>query len=306
MAGIRQGAANTIPSGSRTVVAATTNSIPTIPFTIQPLSDYVRWLKILIYGDYGSGKTRLAGSAVMVPNMRDVLFIDCEAGDLTIATEPEFHDVAIKHMDVISVKTFSTLARIQEFLRAHCTYRDADNTQGLKQLEEKLMGSNYNPDTPPRTYRTAIIDSLTEAETYSMYQLLGVTDKTRLDEETASPEWAEYKKNYSQILRLIRKFRDLPMHIIFTSGATYVQDDQKRMLWQPSLSGKLAKQCQGFMDVVTFAQVGQGENGKKVHTFQAQPSSKINAKCRFSNFKEMGWNNPTMQTILDSVGLDGS
>lgn len=294
-----------VPNAAGAVPVKST-ALPQGPaFTIHPLGEYSRWLKMLGYGDYGTGKTRLVGSAVLVPSMRDVLFIDCEAGDLTIATEnnPEFQDAAHKYMDVIRVTTFKNLARVQEFLKVHCRLRDADDEKGLKELEEKLMPDSFDPKKPARRYRTAIIDSLSEAESFSMSQILGFTDKTRLDEDVASPEWAEYKRNHSQILRMIRAYRDLPMHILMTASSTYVQDDTKKMIWQPALTGRLAKQCQGFMDVVGYLYVQSGENNTKTHVCQVQPTPRINAKCRFSNFKELGWANPTMLSILKSVGL---
>jgi len=276
------------------------------PFQIHSLGQYNRWLKLLGYGAYGSGKTRLMGSAAEVPQMRDVLFIDCEAGDLTIATEDDksYASSAAAYIDVIRVTSFRELARVQEYLKVHCMYRDQGDVVALKALEKKLWPEDqYDPDKPARMYRTAIVDSLSEAETFSMYSILGITDKTRLDDDVASAEWAEFKRNHSQIQRCIRGFRDLPMHILMTAAAAYVQDDQKRMLWQPALTGKLAKQCQGFMDIVGFMYVTQGEQGKKIHNLQVQPTPRIDAKCRFSNFKANGWADATLLKILTDVHL---
>lgn len=261
---------------------------------------------MLIYGGYGSGKTRLVGSACLVPQMRDVLFLDCEAGDTTIATEndPAYAKAASSFISVVRVQAYKDLARVQEYLRVHCKLRDENNTAELKRLEKVLFPEDeYDPDSPPKRFYTAIIDSLSEAEAVAMYQLLGITDKTRLDDEVASPEWAEYKRNHSQILRTIRAFRDLPMNILMTAAEAYIQDDTKKMIYQPALTGRLAKQCQGFMDVVGYMHVTTGENNLKVHNLQVQPTPRINAKCRFSNFKLNGWANPTMLSILKSVGL---
>jgi hypothetical protein len=295
-----------------TPVAPIASPVPKVvvpPFTIHPLGAYGRWLKGLFYGDYGTGKTRLVGSSVLVPQMRDILFIDCEAGDLTIATEDskEYNEGAHTYLDVVRAQTFKDLARIQEYLKLHCQYRDQDDQVAgeamLKKLEAKLMPETFDPDKPARRYRTAIVDSLSEAESFSMYQLLGIKDTTRLDEDVSSPEWAEYKRNHSQILRMVRAYRDLPMNILMTAAAGFIQNELKQMLWQPALTGRLAKQCQGFMDVVGYMYVTTGENNTKIHMMQVQPSPRINAKCRFSNFKLMGWQNPTMLSILTSVGL---
>jgi len=270
------------------------------------LTEYDRWLKMIAYGDYGSGKTRLLGSAVLVPDMRDIFMIDAEAGDLTIATEELFTPLK-QHFTVVRVKDFKVYARVQEYLKLHCSLRDLHTPEADKKLKdlEKLLipADQYEPDAPPKRFRTVITDSLSEVESYSMYQLLGVNDRTRIDEELANPEWSEFKRNHSQVLRAIRAYRDLPMHVLFTAAGAYVQDDSKKMIWMPALTGKLARQCQGFMDIVGFMYVTQGENNTKVHNMQVQPSRTINAKCRFSNFKLLGWQNPTMHSILESVGL---
>jgi hypothetical protein len=289
-------------------VAATAAPKPPPPpaFQIFGLSEYDRFIKLLVHGDYGTGKTRLVASACMVPDMNDILFIDAEAGDLTVTTEPLFRP----HQDrfkVIKVRDFKTFARVQEYLKLHCQYRDMNNEEGdakLKGLELLLFPKDgYDPNSAPRKFRTVIIDSLSEVESYSMYAILGHTDKTRIDDETAGAEWAEYKKNHSQMLRAIRAYRDLPMNVLFTSAAAYTQDEQKRMIWSPALTGKLARQCQGFMDIVGFMTVAIGEGNMKKHNMQVQPTPKINAKCRFSNYKAIGFEDPTMKSILISVGL---
>lgn len=315
MAAISKGNAPATPTIAKATpqvqpASAAVQQVPKVAvpaFQMSGLTEYDRWIKALLYGDYGTGKTRLAGSAVLVPSMRDIFVIDAEAGDLTIATEPvfqAFHD----NFTVVKVRDFKTYARVQEFLKLHCFYRDQNTPEAdakLKELEQKLMAADqYDPDMPPKKFYTCITDSLSEVESYSMYQLLGITDKARIDEAVANPEWGEFRQNLSQVLRAIRAYRDLPMHVIFTCAAGYVQDEQKRQLWAPALTGKLSRQCQGFMDIVGYMYVtNSGPEGKKVHNIQVQPTAKINAKCRFSNFKGMGWQDPTIETIMAAVGL---
>jgi hypothetical protein len=270
------------------------------------LTEYDRWLKMLVYGDPGVGKTRLAGSAVLVEGMRDIFVVDAEAGDLTIATEALF-TVFKTNFTVVKVRDFKTYARVQEYLKLHCYYRDLKTPEAdakLKELEKSLMRPDqYDEDAPPRKFYTCITDSLSEVEAYSMQQIQGLTDRSRIDEVLGAPEWAEFRQNLSQVLRAIRAYRDLPMHVLFTCAAGYVQDEQKRQMWSPALTGKLSKQCQGFMDIVGYMFVTPGDGGKKIHNIQVQPTPKINAKCRFSSFKNMGWQNPTLESIMADVGL---
>lgn len=304
-------AAPTKPSSPILSPSATqaTTVVPKGPaFLIRQVSTDSRWLKMLVYGGYGAGKTRLAGSAVLVPQMRDVLMIDAESGELTLATikDAAWGDAVSSYIDSVRVTSFKELARVQEFLKAHCTFRDLPPEEGnpkLKALEERLMGDQYDPDKPARRYYTCMIDSLTEVETYSMYQLLGITDKTRLDEEAMESGWPEFRKNQTQILRTIRAFRDLPMNILMTAASDYSQDEQKRFAHKPALTGKLAKQCQGFMDIVGFLAIVQGADGSEVRRMMVKPSPRWDAKCRFSSFKDAYYEDPTMKSILQSVGL---
>ena len=278
------------------------------PFLIRPVSTLDRYLKLLVYGGYGAGKTRLAGSAVLVPQMRDVLLIDAESGELTLASidEPEWGTSVQDYIDSVRVTTFAQLGRTQEFLKLHCRYRDEKTPEAdakLKQLEERLMGDHFDANKPPRRYYTAIVDSLTEVESYSMYQLLGITDRTRIDEESAEYGWPEFRRNLNQIQRMIRAFRDLPMNIIMTAASDYAQDDTKKFVHKPALTGQLAKKCQGFMDIVGFLAIVNNTDGEEVRRMFVKPSARWDAKCRFSSFRAAYWDNPTLKSVLTSVGL---
>lgn len=294
------------PTVAPAAAAQPSSVAPKQAFRMSGLTDYERWLKMLVYGDPGVGKTRLMASAVLVPEMRDILVIDAEAGDLTIATEQLFQ--AFKsNFTVVRVKDFTQYARVQEYLKLHCFYRDQDTPEAdkrLKDLEQQLMDPTvYDPDEPPKKFYTCITDSLSEVESHCMYQLLGMNDKTRIDQELATMEWGDFRRNHSQMLRAVRAYRDLPMHVLFTCAAGFIQDEQKRQSWSPGLTGKLSRQVQGFMDIVGYMYVTTGENNTKNFNIQVVPNARINAKCRFSNFKLTGWMNVTVADILKSVGL---
>lgn len=279
--------------------------IQTPLFKVETFESKERYLKLLIYGDYGVGKTFLAGSACDVPQMDDVLMISAEAGDLTLAQ----HD----NLDVISCRTYKQVARIQEYLKQHCAAREEGDIDKLRTLEAIVRHCDEDKIGEPKQYRTVLMDSLTEVEEYCMYQLLGISDTTRLDEETASPEWAEYKRNHNMIKRLIRSYRDLPMHVIFTCAVSWTQDETKKYRYSPQMTGKLSSQIQGFMDMVGYLVIGnpvEEETKEGVISIiprrlfvQPGPSGKYNAKCRFPKFKGAYFDDPTMEMILDAVGL---
>ena len=264
------------------------------PFTIQRSSRKQRYLKLLVYGNYGAGKTTLAGSCCEVPSMNDVILLDAESGDLSL----EEYDIAR-----VELGSYTELAKVYEFLRQHCKARDAGDDEKLKDLEERITG--VRPDEPQKFY-TVMVDSLTEVEAYCMAQLLGVSDSTKLDEETASAEWAEYKKNNNMITRMIRNFRDLPMHVIMVASEQYQQDETKKFRYSPNLTGKLSKQAQGFFDMVGYLVVGNAdEHGDVPRRLYVQPSGngRFDAKHRYAKFKGSYFDNPSIDKILKQTGL---
>lgn len=269
-----------------------------------------KYLKLLVYGEYGTGKTFLMGTASDVPSMCDVLLINAESGDLTLVADGHNFDA----IDSVRVTTFKQVSRVYEFLKLHCQLRDSveNKDKELRNLEAQFKGVKPDDIDKPNRYRTCIIDSLTEIEVYCLYQLLGITDLTRLDEEVASPEWAEYKRQMSMVQRMIRGFRDLPMHILMSCARNYTQDEQKRFTYGPSMTGQLSRNVQGFMDMVGYLTMGMaiGEEGaaadqKKIpRRMYIQPIGRFAAKSRFSTYKSNWFDDATMPSILRAVGLD--
>lgn len=264
-------------------------------FRLDTVQRRERYLKLLVYGNYGVGKTTLACTAHEVPSMRDVLMINAEAGDLSVS---DFD------IDEITVQDFRTLGRINEYLRQHCKARDEGDDKRLCELEAAVRGVEVADIKEPRRYRTVIIDSLTELEAYCFNQLLGITDTTRLDDETQSAEWSEYKKNHTMMQRVVRAFRDLPMHVVFTASEQFQQDEQKRYKFSPDLTGKLSKKIQGFMDMVGYLAVGkEGEKTIRRLYVSPSPAGKYDAKHRYSAFKGEFFTEPTIGKILKETGL---
>lgn len=294
-----------------------TNTPP--PFMITPLVTEHRFIKMLIYGPFGTGKTSLVASAVDISEMRDVLMVNAEAGQMSVQ-EAEH----IKHRDMIDqvrVTDFKQVAYVQEFLLSHCTARDKGDIQRLKALQARLFGYSVDIiDESPnavdeyefddngqfvwtkarlRKYKSVIIDSLTEIDTFSMYQLLGIQTDMKLDKGMNVAQFAEFRKNNQMMNLLVRAYRDLKMNVLIVASTQYTQDEVKKFHWTPALTGKLSGQVQGFVDLVGYLQIGKPAEGSNVipRRLAIQPIGNYDAKSRMAKFKDPFIENPTMSKI---------
>lgn len=284
------------------------------PFTISALKTNRKYIKILVYGAFGTGKTSFAGSSVDVDGMRDVLMVNAESGTMSI--EDAEHIVHRDLIDQVRTKDFKTVALVQEFLIAHCKARDNNDIMGMKRLQARMFSTpdqqiraeeiteDEDEEGPyrMRRYNTVIIDSLTEVDVFSMYHLLGIQTDMKLDKDIDVAQFAEFRKNNQMMQLLVRAYRDLEMNVILVCSTQFNQDELKRMLWTPSLTGQLKGQVQGFVDIVGFLQVGKPAEGSKEipRRLFVQPIGQFDAKNRIASFKEPFITQPTMGKIMDA------
>jgi len=283
--------------GSKTI------SGPLFKITSRPTISE-QYIKLLVYGDPGVGKTTLAASAVDVPQMGDIIYIDAERSEMAIDDNSRVLDA--ENIDRVRVNSFNAVAQVQEFLKAHCAARDRNDIEKLKSLEAKAKGVTPADIDEPRRYRTAIIDSISEVNEFCMYQLLKLSTDMKLDvDEMEVAEWGEFRKSNQMMQLVTRAYRDLPMNVIFVAGAQYTQDELKRKFFAPNMTGKLANQVQGFMDVVGYMVTGKVAEGavEAPRRLWVQPVGNFMAKNRRSMYREAYFNDPTMGSIMKGLGL---
>jgi hypothetical protein len=243
------------------------------------------------------GKTTLAGSAVDVPKMRDVLLLSIEAGEMSLFNSPTAK--RSDDIDIISIKKFADLQYIRDFLVAHIIFRDQNDEAKLRMLQDKVM----EWDGRLRKYSTVIIDSLTELDSACMQELLGLHLGFNFAGEMPTAEFKEYKQNFNKMQMCVRQFRDLDVNTIIISAASWEKDEQQAFHFTPTQTGKLSNAIQGFVDVVGFLTVGTPtEDTAAPRRLYVEPlSGKFDAKSRLS--RKPYFDNPTMGAILTAVGI---
>jgi hypothetical protein len=232
---------------------------------LQPAT--ISHLNCLFYGVSGVGKTVLAGSASDVPEMHPVLFIDVEGGTLSLkGTYPE--------VDSVRVQNWADMQKVYDAL-----YRGQHD------------------------YKTVVLDSLTEIQKFSMYNIMRDLVRERPDRDPDLPGMQEWGKNAEQIRRLVRAFRDLPVHTIFTALVALDKDPKTNLVQaRPGLTGKLSQEVAGFVDIVTYLYTKQMDQQIRRLMLTVGTDRHI-AKDRTGKLPEV-IEEPTMQKIYDLAFLE--
>lgn len=304
-----------VPKSTTVGYAPVPNAIN--PFIARDLDLATDWISMLIYGDFGVGKTFLAGTAALVEAYSDVLYIALEGGEkglkqLIKEGRKMNIDVASKIL-VIPVQTYKQYANIYEFLKLHVKFRDNNDLINLRRLEAQIKGfpaeicsndAELEKLIPtPKKLRSVITDSLTEAQKYCMYQLLGIDPLTQtLDAEPDQAQFQDWGRSREMIQFLVRRLRDLPINSFFICGQDSDQDTAKRWYYTPLLPGKLAGDVRGLVDCVGYYVTIPQEGGKTLRRLYLvggnYGNAHIAAKHRFGeNLNAPFVDNPTMQTI---------
>lgn len=189
---------------------------------IVKASERAPFINLLVYGNSGMGKTRLAGTSDSVPSMRKVLIVDVEGGTLTLTHSNP-------NVDIVRVKTWKEVQAVYDELYAGNT-----------------------------GYNTVVLDSLTEIQKFNMYTIMDDLKKDPKNSERSVdvPSMREWGINLEQMRKFVRAFRDMPINTIFTALAKEEKNAKTGMVHkQPSLSGKLAGEVAAFLDIVCFMYV---------------------------------------------------
>lgn len=289
-----------------------------MPVTSEEKPEY---LKMLVYGGPGMGKTTLCGSASNLEQTSDVLLITAEGGDIVFKDNPRITNPG--RIDMLRVTNIQQVQKVYEWLQRHCIFRDqgADDKLMILQLiaflgvsQQEAIAMAAKPETIPeplrriRKYHTIIMDSLTDIEALNMNAVLGIDEASGfiVGDDLTPPGYTEFRKNNNTIQQLVRAYRNLPCHVLLICGQRWQKDEMQRFHYGPWITGQLATQVQSFVDIVGWMVMGTDpqDASKEMHKLYVRPIAqvKFDAKCRIASYPHNVFNNPLFEDILRECG----
>jgi len=199
-----------------------------------------RFAKTLIFGPYGSGKTTFLGTANDDPRTNPMLLLDFEGG---------VESLVGREIDIVEIRDWDAYNGAYAYL-----------SQG---------------DHP---YKSVGIDSISETHIFALLEVLEKEAERRRNPDLL--QQGDYGIALVQMRKLLRKFRDLDLHVFYTANDQDDLDPEVGYVKVPALAGKLSKEIPGIMDIVTYLTIGETEEGESMRVLVLGGQPQMRTKVR--------------------------
>jgi len=223
----------------------------------KKLSEQKDMLKILYYGEAGSGKTTALAS---MAKLGRILVVDAESG----LKQRPLKELGIP---VENIEVFSDTS-----------------LEGMEELYHDLRAELHED---PTTYVGVVIDSITEIQKKLQEQVMAQAVLKSQRKGIERDRFRVYQDDWntlsSQMRLLIRGFRDLPCHVGFSALERRDQDDDGVVQYGPATTPAVAGDLKGYVDIGCYMKVQNERKGGETEEYTGvfRPVGKFWAKDRF-------------------------
>jgi hypothetical protein len=247
------------------------------------------YIKMLLYGQPGSTKTRTAGSAALDERTSPTLMLDIGGNPISIRDYKQ-------QPDLLRLENLADLNPVYDFL-----------SRG--QSPDHAIVKRFDLRPP---YKTIIVDGVTDLQRYSFGMVTG-NSKVGPGDIPAQTQIQHYGSVLAQMTTFARLFFALPMHVLITALEREDRDDGSgQIMYRPLLLGQSAAEVSAYAYVVarmvhrgrlearTLREMGDTISANSVAVALFSPGGKYYAKDqtgRLGNYMV----DPTMTAILDKV-----
>lgn len=273
-------------------------SVKPLPFNIIDQKAPWSGQNMLLYGSPGCGKTFLAGTAVSVPEMRDVLLLDNDGGSRTVRNKEKYAGIEILSMIGCSTTEYHDVFKwLSKDSKTPGTV-----VEGLKSLGD------------PARFKTIIVDNLGSLHWNTLQNVLTSIQRNRADDESLSQaDYGTARSRMKNLMGLLAKFSEITgVTFIFTSHVEIDRTEYETVSkMRPALSGKLGFEIPGDLPIVGYIEVSSGrkkigqaseaqKGGERVIHFDPSVNHKLEVKDQ-SELLGSSIVNPTMAKIYSRL-----
>ncbi len=221
-----------------------------------------RYAKGLVFSPAGHGKTHLLGTAEDDERTSPMLLLDFEGG---------LESLSGLNIDTAPIRGWD------------------DYNEAFEVLSD--------PDTK---YKSVGIDSASETHIWAILTRLAEQSAKRSDKDLV--ELGDYGAVSTQMRRLLREFRDLPMHVFYTATTKEIEERGVGKVKVPAMAGQLADEIVALMSIVGYLALTPGEEDiDRMLLLQNYPGFRTKVRAPWNMDAPDEIEDPTITKLLDAL-----